>query len=85
MKKNRGDEPVGVIIHIYTWKYHKEIPYVATFISNKQKHNFFFFCLQNQRTGRWNRSCGWGEVEGGSGGKSGVGHEYGANTVCKCM
>jgi hypothetical protein len=29
-KPNRGYEPIGVII--YTWRYHKETPCVATFI-----------------------------------------------------
>jgi hypothetical protein len=24
MEKNRGDEPIWVTIHIYTWKYHNE-------------------------------------------------------------
>jgi hypothetical protein len=40
MKKIR-DKPNGVII--YTWKYHKETPFVATFTSNKLKcHGFHF-------------------------------------------
>jgi hypothetical protein len=42
MKKNRGDEPIGVIIHIYM-EISKETLYVAIFISNKQRHHFFLF------------------------------------------
>jgi hypothetical protein len=42
MKKNRGDEPTGIIVYIYTRKYHKEMPCVATFISNKPKCYFLF-------------------------------------------
>jgi hypothetical protein len=71
MKKNRGDEPIGVIIHI-----HMEISQgnslVVTFISNKQKCHlflfFFFILLQNKRTGGWNRSYCWGEVQWAWGG-----------------
>jgi hypothetical protein len=51
---------------IYTWKCHKETPYVA--ILNKQKCHFFFL-LQNQRTRGLNRSCreGWYQWRGGGG------------------
>jgi hypothetical protein len=48
MKKNRGDEPIGVI-NIYTWKYHKETPCIATFISKKEKCHFFSFFLYKIR------------------------------------
>jgi hypothetical protein len=56
MKKNRGNEPIGV----------------ATINSNKQKchFSFFFFILQNWRTGGRNRSCpedGQYQCEGGGG------------------
>jgi hypothetical protein len=42
MKKHREDEPIGVK-YMYTWKYHKKTPCVATFISNMQKS--LFFCI----------------------------------------
>jgi hypothetical protein len=69
MKKNKGDKPFGVIIH--TWKYHKETPYVATFIPTSKNVIFFFFPLQNWRIGKWNRSSRWGwyQWEAGGGGK----------------
>jgi hypothetical protein len=42
MKKNR-DEPIGVIIYIYT-EMSQKTPCIATFILNKQKcHLFSFF------------------------------------------
>jgi hypothetical protein len=66
MKKNRGDEPIEVIIHIYIHGNHKEAPcVVAIFISNKQKYRFFL--LQNQRTEGWNRSLGGGMAPMGRG------------------
>jgi hypothetical protein len=59
MKKNRGDEPIGVIVHIYM-----EISQRNFFTSNKQIVVFsFFLCpLQNWRTRGQNRSC-WGVEE----------------------
>jgi hypothetical protein len=42
MKKIR-DGPIGAVIHIHTWKYHKETPCVATCISNKLKCHVFCF------------------------------------------
>jgi hypothetical protein len=33
------------LLYIYTWKYHKETPCVATFSLNKLFLNFFFFFL----------------------------------------
>jgi hypothetical protein len=42
MTKIRGDKPIGIIIQ-YTWKYPKETPCVATFVSNKQNVMAFFF------------------------------------------
>jgi hypothetical protein len=74
MKKNRGDEPVGVIIHVYT-----EISQgnsLCSYLYLKQPKMYFFsvlfFLLQNRRAGGWNRSCpgrkvgtsGMGEVAG---------------------
>jgi hypothetical protein len=49
MKKNGGDEPIGVIIYIYTRKYYKRTPCVATFISNKQKCHFFFLLFSSTK------------------------------------
>jgi hypothetical protein len=49
MKKNRGDEPVRVIIHIYV-ESHKETRCVA--ILNKQKcHIFIFFYKIGEQEG----------------------------------
>jgi hypothetical protein len=42
MKKIRGINQLGSK-YTYTWKYHKEIPCVAIFTSNKQKCHFFLF------------------------------------------
>jgi hypothetical protein len=69
MKKNRGDEPVGVIIHIYMEISHGN----SLCLSQTNKNVMFFFftfsLLQNWRTGGWNRSCPRGRV--GSSGKEG--------------
>jgi hypothetical protein len=40
MKKIRGDKTVGGITHIYM-EFHKETPWEAIFISNKQKCHVF--------------------------------------------
>jgi hypothetical protein len=61
MKKNKGDEPIQVIIHIHgNITGHKEITCV-NYLNLKQENNvtFFFFLLQNQRTRGWNRSYPW--------------------------
>jgi hypothetical protein len=53
MKKNKGNEPNGVIIHIYMETQAKTIMFF--FLS-------FLFLLQNQRTGLWNTGpaqLGW--------------------------
>jgi hypothetical protein len=80
--KNRGDDPIQVIIHIYTWKCHKEIPCIG--ISNKQK-NFFF--LQNQRTGKLNNFCpgNFYQWEWGRCRKRVWEGEYGVLSVYTCM
>jgi hypothetical protein len=67
MKKIRGDKPIGVIIH--TWKYHKETPYVATFISDKQKCHFilFSFFLSTKSENRKVEYVLWVGEERGSG------------------
>jgi hypothetical protein len=52
-EKNRGDEPIQVVILAYMEMSH-ETP--CTAISNKQKC-FVLFCFQKQRIGRQNRSC----------------------------
>jgi hypothetical protein len=73
MKKIRGDEPIGVLIHIYL-EISQGNPCVAIFISNKQYMllflSFLFIILQNWRTRGLCRSCpGWGLVQvcGGGG------------------
>jgi hypothetical protein len=60
MKKNRGDEPVVVVIHIY-----KETPCATMFILNNENViSFFFFAtkLENRSCGRRERS--WERVGG---------------------
>jgi hypothetical protein len=52
-EKNRGDEPIQVVILAYMEMSH-ETP--CTAISNKQKC-FVLFCFQKQRIGRQTRSC----------------------------
>jgi hypothetical protein len=53
MKKNRGDEPIRAIIHIYM-----KVPQLNSQCSyHKQTKMSFFFLLQNQRTGEQNWSC----------------------------
>jgi hypothetical protein len=70
MKKIRSDKPIGVIVHnkLVICKYHKKPPYVAAFISNKQKCHFFFLCEIRQQEGKnrywWKRYQEEGEVVG---------------------
>jgi hypothetical protein len=76
-------------IYIFIWKYHKETPCEATFISNKLKCHVFSFSLfsstksENQREGgtdpAWGRA-GTSEMgeEAGKGGRR-------VNTVQKCV
>jgi hypothetical protein len=52
MKKNRGDEPIGVIICIYM-----EISGGNSLCSYLKQTKMSFFYLQHQRIGGWNRSC----------------------------
>jgi hypothetical protein len=62
MKKIRAAKQIGVIRHTYM-----EIPQgksLDSYLYLKQAkmscfsfYLFFFFLLQNQRTGRWNKSC----------------------------
>jgi hypothetical protein len=47
---------------MYTWKYHKEMPYVVTF--NKQKCHFFLFKIGEQE-GKTGSIWGLVLVEGG--------------------
>jgi hypothetical protein len=76
MKKIRGGKPFRVIIHIYM-ELSQGNSLSTTFFSNRLKFHvfrfiFFFFLLQNQRTGGQNKSCpgdkvgtsGRGEVMG---------------------
>jgi hypothetical protein len=59
-KKNREDEPIQVIIHMYM-----EMSHGNSLYSNLNKTVIFF--LQDQRTGEQNRSCqsDWYQWEGG--------------------
>jgi hypothetical protein len=53
MKKNRGDEPIVVIIHVYM-EMSQETHCVAIFTPNKQKchfFSFFFYKIQEQEDG----------------------------------
>jgi hypothetical protein len=53
MKKNKGDEPIRVMIHVYTEMSQGNSLYSYL----KQTKMSFFFPLQTQRTGEQNRSC----------------------------
>jgi hypothetical protein len=73
MKKNRGDEPIWVIIHIYM-----EISQgnsLCSYLYLKQAKNVIFFLLQNWRTRGQNKSCprigGWYQWERGGDGVRG--------------
>jgi hypothetical protein len=72
--------------YTYAWKYHKETPCVAIFISNKQKHHVFLFIfypssstkLENRRVDQVPSSRGRGgshqwEVEVGRWEGKGIG------------
>jgi hypothetical protein len=81
MKKNKGDESIGVIIYIYG-NIKRKLP-----VSQTSKNVILFF-LQNQRTGGQSRSClGEGDWYQLGGGRLGRGEEgsYGAKNVCTCM
>jgi hypothetical protein len=91
--KIRRNKPIGIIIYIYTWKYHKETLYVAIFFSNRLKCHVFHFLFslffykiveQDGRTspaqGRRMTTVGGGRWQG-----KGVGGEYGAKNVYTCM
>jgi hypothetical protein len=61
LKKNTGDEPIQVIIHIYT-----EMSQGDSVLLSLKKA--YFFLLENQRTGGLNRSSSGGlELVGGCG------------------
>jgi hypothetical protein len=64
MKKIRGDKLIGVIIHTYSWKYHKEIPCV--YLKQAKMSFFFFFLLSSTKSEnkRQNRSYGTGRGGG---------------------
>jgi hypothetical protein len=87
MKKNRGDEPIGVILHI-NMEISQGNSCVATFIPNNKKYHFFkfFYKIREQEggTGPAQRMV-WYQWEGGVGRERGREDEYGANTVCTCM
>jgi hypothetical protein len=52
MEKNRGDEPIQVIIHMYM-----EISHGNCLYSYLKQTKINFFLLQNWRTGGQDRSC----------------------------
>jgi hypothetical protein len=82
MKKNRGDEPIGVIKYTYTHTH----THTHTGVSQRNSLYSFlkqtkrFFLLQNRRTGGQNRSYMGGRVccqwEGGGGGEKAWEGEY---------
>jgi hypothetical protein len=73
MKKVKGDKQIGVTLHTCPWKYHKETPCVATFISNKLKCCFSFYLFSFSSTKSKNRKAkqlllmrkGWHHWEAG--------------------
>jgi hypothetical protein len=82
MKKNRGDEPVGVIIHIHIGI--SQGNFLCSYLYLKQaKMSFYFFLLQNQRTDGQNRSYlgGWYQREWRRSGERMWEGKYSANTM----
>jgi hypothetical protein len=84
MKKNRGDEPIWAIIHIYMEVPQRNSP--RSYLK-QAKMSFFFFLHkireQEDRTGP--AQGGWYQWERGGGGKRVWEREYSANTVYTCM
>jgi hypothetical protein len=67
MKKIMGNKPIWVIIHIYMEISQGNSLCSYLYLKLKKCH-FFFFLLENRRTGMQNRSClWWGEGVGTSG------------------
>jgi hypothetical protein len=64
-KKNRGDKPILVIIHI-CMKCHKETPCIDNL--NKQKCHLFFFYKVSEQYGE--TGLAWGGLEPGGGRRS---------------
>jgi hypothetical protein len=64
MKKNRRDEPTGVIIHIYM-----EMSQGNSLYLKQANMSFLSFPLHNWRTGGWNRSCRVGRGVVGTSGR----------------
>jgi hypothetical protein len=89
MKKIRGNESIGAIIHIYIEISQGNSLYSYLYFKQAKCQFFLFFFLQNWRPGRKNRSC-----SGGGDGTCGRGREsrkrvkegeYGAKNVYTCM
>jgi hypothetical protein len=59
MRKNRGDEPIGVIIHIYIEISQGNALCSYLYLKQGKMSFFFFFLLQNLRKRWWNRFCPW--------------------------
>jgi hypothetical protein len=53
MKKNRGDEPIGVIIYIYIYTHTHTYIYVYIYITSKNVRffSFFFYKIGEQEGG----------------------------------
>jgi hypothetical protein len=93
MKKNRGDEPIIIIIHIYMDM--SQGYFLCSYLYLKKGkisfHSSFFYCFYKtgERKGRNILSGGRGEVgTSGSGevcGERGWDGEYGANILYACI
>jgi hypothetical protein len=64
MKRNRGYEPIGIIIHIYMEMLQGNSLCIAIFILNKQKYHLFLFSStksENRKAEQFlPRGWGWG-------------------------
>jgi hypothetical protein len=67
MKKNRGNEPTGVLIHIYMETSQGNSLCSYPYLKQAKTSFFFFILLQNQRSGGRNRSCPGGVGTSGMG------------------
>jgi hypothetical protein len=84
-EKNRGNELIWVIIHIYMEMSQGNSLY--SYINKEKCYFSFFFIYKYERTGGQNRSClgGWYQWEGEGCRERVCEGEYVANTVYTCM
>jgi hypothetical protein len=70
MKKNKGDEIIGVIIHIYMEisQGNSLCSYLYLKLAKMSFFSFLYFPLQNRRISERNRSCWGSRVESDVGG-----------------